>query len=83
MLSTKRRVSRASLLSVSTTMPSKTGVVQAVWTPRAFSTETTHMRQAPTLRKVGMMAQRGDANARVARRFQDRAAIWAPLPAVR
>ena len=53
MLSTKRRVSRASLLSVSTTIPSKTGVVQAVCTPRARSTDTTHSRHAPTLLRSG------------------------------
>jgi len=46
-------VSIASGLLVSTTIPSKTGVVQAVCRPLAFSTETTHIRHAPTLLKTG------------------------------
>ena len=51
--STNLRVSTASALIVFTTMPSTTGVVQAVCKARARSTETTHMRQAPTLLRSG------------------------------
>ena len=40
-------------VSVATTMPSATGVVQAVWSLGIFSMRTTHMRQAAWSERPG------------------------------
>ena len=70
------RVSMASWLLVSTTMPSKTGVVQAVCRPRPLHRDDAHAAGAD-IAQIGMVAERRDVDPVGARRLEDGAAFGA------